>query len=339
MDLRLRPDPSSTPPAVPVPAALDYYESVGQNWERAAFIKARACAGDIPRGRGVPATSCSPSSGARNLDFAAIADIHSIKRQIHAHKVDERVSAKGVDLKLGRGGIREIEFYVQTQQLILGGRDPEPAPQPHARRPGGAGARPATCEPATARGAGRAPTARCAALEHRVQMLADEQTHRLPEVRRRAAAGRGARRATTTCARFDAAVTRHAEGRQRAATASSSPRRSRCRRGSAAWCSPASTTIRRPWRPWRGWGSPTRPRCPQTIRGWHHGRIPATRTERGPRAVHPPGAAAAGGRRRRPARRTRPSTASPTSSPACRRACSCSRCSWPSRSCSSWSSR
>ena len=60
----------------------------------------------------------------RNLDFSAIADIQSIKRQIHVHKVDERLEAKGADVKLGHGGIREIEFYVQTQQLILGGRDP-----------------------------------------------------------------------------------------------------------------------------------------------------------------------------------------------------------------------
>ena len=61
----------------------------------------------------------------RNLDFATIADIHAIKRQIHVHQVDERLTAKGADLKLGRGGIREIEFYAQTQQLILGGRQPQ----------------------------------------------------------------------------------------------------------------------------------------------------------------------------------------------------------------------
>jgi len=72
----------------------------------------------------------------RHLDFAAIADIHSIKRQIHAHKVDERLTAAGADLKLGRGGIREIEFYAQTQQLILGGRFPELRAAAHRRRPG-----------------------------------------------------------------------------------------------------------------------------------------------------------------------------------------------------------
>src|SRR5690606_1584709 len=124
VDLRLRPDPSSTPPAVPVAAAPDYYESVGQTWERAAFITARARAGDIPR---APAILDAPQPFIRGkaLDFAAIADIHSIKRQIHVHKVDERLTAPGLDVKLGRGGIREIEFYVQTQQLTLGGRHPE----------------------------------------------------------------------------------------------------------------------------------------------------------------------------------------------------------------------
>ena len=77
VDLRLRPDPSSTPPAVPVEQALDYYESVGQNWERAAMIKARICAGDIARG-GAFLAELQPFIWRRNLDFAAIADIHSI---------------------------------------------------------------------------------------------------------------------------------------------------------------------------------------------------------------------------------------------------------------------
>jgi glutamate-ammonia-ligase adenylyltransferase len=124
IDLRLRPDPSSTPPAMPIDAAIDYYESVGQNWERAAHIKARICAGDFARGQAFLA-ELQPFIWRKNLDFAAIADIHSIKRQIHAYKVDDRLTAKGADLKLGRGGIREIEFFVQTQQLILGGRHPD----------------------------------------------------------------------------------------------------------------------------------------------------------------------------------------------------------------------
>src|SRR5262249_33274526 len=124
VDLRLRPDPSSTPPAVPVEQALDYYESVGQNWERAGMIKARVCAGDIARGDAFLA-ELQPFVWRRNLDFAAIADIHSIKRQIMALRPDARLAAAGADLKLGLGGIREVEFFVQTQQLILGGRRPQ----------------------------------------------------------------------------------------------------------------------------------------------------------------------------------------------------------------------
>ncbi|HKP79100.1 MAG TPA: glutamine-synthetase adenylyltransferase, partial [Phenylobacterium sp.] len=203
MDLRLRPDPSSTPPAVPVPAALEYYESVGQNWERAAFIKARACAGDLAAAKAFLG-ELVPYIWRKNLDFAAIADIHSIKRQIHAHKVDERVSAKGVDLKLGRGGIREIEFYVQTQQLILGGRHPElRSPRTldalWALRDAGHVAAETAAELTEA-------YRRLRAVEHRIQMLEDEQTHRLPEAdadRKRVAALCG----PAPLRSFDAAIT------------------------------------------------------------------------------------------------------------------------------------
>src|SRR5690606_32532303 len=123
VDLRLRPDPSSTPPVVAAPAALTYYESVGQNWERAAFIKARPVAGDM-RAAADFLRALAPFVWRRSLDYTAVADIHSIKRQIHAYKTGEGLNAAGANLKLGRGGIREIEFFVQTQQLILGGRDP-----------------------------------------------------------------------------------------------------------------------------------------------------------------------------------------------------------------------
>ncbi|HZZ87654.1 MAG TPA: glutamine-synthetase adenylyltransferase, partial [Caulobacteraceae bacterium] len=123
VDLRLRPDPLSTPPAVPIEQAYEYYESVGQNWERAAMIKARVCAGDEALGAAF-LDELAAFVWRRNLDFAAIADIHSIKRQIQELRPDARMAARGADLKLGPGGIREIEFFVQTQQLILGGRQP-----------------------------------------------------------------------------------------------------------------------------------------------------------------------------------------------------------------------
>lgn len=122
IDLRLRPDPGSTPLAISVMAAESYYESLGQNWERAAMIKARAIAGDIDAGNAFIA-HLRPFVWRKNLDFAAIQDIHSIKRQIHAHKGGGQLAINGHNIKLGRGGIREVEFFAQTQQLIWGGRE------------------------------------------------------------------------------------------------------------------------------------------------------------------------------------------------------------------------
>lgn len=121
-DLRLRPDPGSTPLAIAMDAAEAYYESLGQNWERAAFIKARAAAGDLEAGRGF-LSRLQPFVWRRHLDFAAIEDIQSIKRQIHRVKGHGEVAVAGHNIKLGRGGIREIEFFAQTMQLIAGGRD------------------------------------------------------------------------------------------------------------------------------------------------------------------------------------------------------------------------
>lgn len=124
VDLRLRPDPGATPVAISVNAALSYYESMGQNWERAVYIKARAIAGDIAAGEKFIA-DLQPYIWRRYFDFAAIEDVHSMKRQIHAVRGHADIAAAGHNLKLGRGGIREIEFFVQTQQLIAGGRDPD----------------------------------------------------------------------------------------------------------------------------------------------------------------------------------------------------------------------
>jgi glutamate-ammonia-ligase adenylyltransferase len=177
-DLRLRPDPGSTPLAIPVGAALNYYEGRGQNWERAAMIKARPVAGDIDAGKRVIA-ELAPYVWRKYLDYAAIADVHSIKRQIHAHKGHGEIAVRGHNVKLGRGGIREIEFFVQTQQLIAGGRFPQLR-----------GSR--TVEMLAAlQGLGwisieaRDTLAQkygfLRDVEHRIQMIADEQTHILPE--------------------------------------------------------------------------------------------------------------------------------------------------------------
>jgi glutamate-ammonia-ligase adenylyltransferase len=177
-DLRLRPDPGSTPLAMSVLAAETYYEGMGQNWERAAMIKARAVAGDLASGAEF-LKHLRPFIWRRHLDFAAIQDIHSIKRQIHAVKGHREIAVGGHNIKLGRGGIREIEFFAQTQQLIWGGRLPE------LRAPG-------TCEAVRALvAAGRvAPTTGDAMIaayrylrhvEHRLQMVDDHQTHTLPQ--------------------------------------------------------------------------------------------------------------------------------------------------------------
>ena len=123
-DLRLRPDPASTQIAISTAAALYYYESSGQNWERSALIKARPCAGDLAAGEALLG-ALSPFIWRKYLDFAAVADIHAMKRQINAYRGHGDINVEGHNIKLGRGGIREIEFFVQTQQLIAGGRHPE----------------------------------------------------------------------------------------------------------------------------------------------------------------------------------------------------------------------
>lgn len=124
VDLRLRPDPGSTPLAISALAAETYYESLGQNWERAAMIKARPIAGDLEAGD-IFLNRLRPFVWRKSLDFAAIQDIQSIKRQIHAHKGGGKIAVDGHNIKIGRGGIREIEFFAQTQQLIWGGREPD----------------------------------------------------------------------------------------------------------------------------------------------------------------------------------------------------------------------
>jgi [glutamine synthetase] adenylyltransferase / [glutamine synthetase]-adenylyl-L-tyrosine phosphorylase len=150
---------------------------MGQNWERAAMIKARAAAGDIPLG---VEFLQRPTSyiWRKYLDFAAIADVQSLKRQIHAVKGHGTTAVHGHNIKLGRGGIREIEFFVQTQQLIAGGRNP-------ALR----GLRTLEMLDALAEAKWITPDVAdglktayrfMRTIEHRIQMVNDEQTHTLP---------------------------------------------------------------------------------------------------------------------------------------------------------------
>ncbi|WP_287095142.1 bifunctional [glutamine synthetase] adenylyltransferase/[glutamine synthetase]-adenylyl-L-tyrosine phosphorylase, partial [Mesorhizobium sp.] len=177
-DLRLRPDPGSTPLAIPVEAALRYYEARGQNWERAAMIKARPVAGDLAAGAAF-LKDLQPYIWRKYMDYAAIADVHSIKRQIHAHKGHGEIAVKGHNVKLGRGGIREIEFFVQTQQLIAGGRFPELRGRETVPMLGQLAAR--GWITADARDALARQYWFLRRVEHAVQMVADEQIHILPE--------------------------------------------------------------------------------------------------------------------------------------------------------------
>ncbi|MCH8926531.1 MAG: bifunctional [glutamine synthetase] adenylyltransferase/[glutamine synthetase]-adenylyl-L-tyrosine phosphorylase [Proteobacteria bacterium] len=177
-DLRLRPDPGAMPLAISFTAALTYYESMGQNWERAAMIKARPAAGDLELGARF-LDELRPFIWRKHLDFWAIQDIHSIKRQIYAHKGGAKIAVRGHDIKLGRGGIREIELFAQTQQLIWGGREP----RLRCARTIEALAALAAAGHIDA-GAADALSA-CyrflRRLEHRLQMVDDRQTQRLPD--------------------------------------------------------------------------------------------------------------------------------------------------------------
>ncbi|WP_342358508.1 bifunctional [glutamine synthetase] adenylyltransferase/[glutamine synthetase]-adenylyl-L-tyrosine phosphorylase [Terrarubrum flagellatum] len=177
VDLRLRPDPGSTASAISVNAAHAYYETVGQNWERAAFIKARPIAGDRALGAAF-LEQMRPFIWRKYFDFAAIADIHAMKRQIQTVKGHDEIALAGHDIKLGRGGIREIEFFVQTQQLVFGGR-----------RPALRGSRTldmlgVLVTEGWIDAKARDELSECyrflRSIEHRLQMRNDEQTQRLP---------------------------------------------------------------------------------------------------------------------------------------------------------------
>ncbi|MEA2861670.1 MAG: [glutamine synthetase] adenylyltransferase / [glutamine synthetase]-adenylyl-L-tyrosine, partial [Methylobacteriaceae bacterium] len=178
VDLRLRPDPSSTPVAISTAAALHYYEREGRTWERAAMIKARACAGDARAGEALIA-EIAPFVWRKHLDFAALADVHDMKRQMQTFRGQSEIAVEGHNVKIGRGGIREIEFFAQTQQLIAGGRHPELRARPTLEALNVL----ATNNWITfeARDELTAAYEFLRRVEHRLQMVADEQTHTLPD--------------------------------------------------------------------------------------------------------------------------------------------------------------
>lgn len=178
-DLRLRPDPSVTPVCLAMEAAERYYESLGRTWERAAYIKARPAAGDLKAGDRF-LKSLKPFVWRKHLDFAAIQDAHDMRLRIREHKgLGGKLSLPGHNIKLGRGGIREIEFFTQTRQLIAGGRDLELR------------GRETVASLAELAAKGWVPTEVAdklsdhyrahRELEHRIQMINDAQTHDFPK--------------------------------------------------------------------------------------------------------------------------------------------------------------
>jgi glutamate-ammonia-ligase adenylyltransferase len=178
VDLRLRPDPASTQVAISTEAALHYYEREGRTWERAAMIKARPCAGDLAAGEALVA-EIAPFVWRKHLDFAALADVHDMKRQMQTYRGQSEIAVEGHNVKVGRGGIREIEFFAQTQQLIAGGRHPELRVRPTLLALNVlANSNWITYE---ARDQLTAAYEFLRRVEHRLQMIADEQTHALPE--------------------------------------------------------------------------------------------------------------------------------------------------------------
>ncbi len=177
-DLRLRPDASVTPVCLSMAAAEAYYEAEGRTWERAAYIKARPCGGDIAAGERF-LKALTPFVWRKHLDFVAIQDAHDMRLRIRDHRgLHGPIAVEGHNMKLGAGGIREIEFFTQTRQLIAGGRDP--------------GLRDRTTVGGLAALAekGWVPSDTATELtalyrahrevEHRLQMVNDAQTHSLP---------------------------------------------------------------------------------------------------------------------------------------------------------------
>ncbi len=177
-DLRLRPDPAVTPVCMAMEAAERYYESLGRTWERAAYIKARPCAGDLAAGQRF-LDSLRPFVWRRHLDFAAIQDAHDMRLRIRENKgTGGSLSIPGHDMKLGQGGIREIEFFTQTRQLIAGGRDADL--RVRGTVPGLAALASKDWVPQDVAEKLTDHYRAHREVEHRIQMIHDAQTHKVP---------------------------------------------------------------------------------------------------------------------------------------------------------------
>lgn len=277
-DLRLRPDPSSTPVAVSTRRAELYYESIGQNWERMVWIKGRSAAGDHAAGDRF-LEAMKPFVWRRHLDYWAIADVQAIKNMINTKAGDKTLHDVAADLKLGPGGIREIEFFVQTQQIILGGRHP-------SLRVRG------TLEglnELVALGSVRAGVANELAeayralrmVEHRIQMVDDAQTHTLPafETKR---ADVAALCGYSDLSRFDAdliALRKQVHAHYRELFADEARKHEQAVQGNLVFTGVDNDPETVKTLQDIGFQSPTH--VIERIREWHRGKTPATRTTRG----------------------------------------------------------
>ncbi|WP_395621801.1 bifunctional [glutamine synthetase] adenylyltransferase/[glutamine synthetase]-adenylyl-L-tyrosine phosphorylase [Sphingomonas daechungensis] len=177
VDLRLRPSPEVTPIVLPINAAISHYESSALAWERAAFIRARVCAGDRRLGEQF-LKAIQPFVWRRSLDFGVIEEVRDISARIRDHYAQGARLGPGYDLKRGRGGIREVEFFAQVQQMIHGGRDPS------VRAPATLDALRVLADgdhiPRETANALAQTYVLLRTIEHRVQMVGDAQTHLLP---------------------------------------------------------------------------------------------------------------------------------------------------------------
>ena len=277
-DLRLRPDPSSTPVAVSKRRAELYYESIGQNWERMVWIKGRCAAGD-ERAAARFLDAMQPFVWRRHLDYWAIADVHAIKNMINAKAGDTSLEDVSADLKLGPGGIREIEFFVQTQQIILGGRH-------EALRVRGTeeGLRELVAlgavKPEVANQLSTAYRA-LRMVEHRIQMLDDAQTHALPAFENKRASV-AALCGYSDLAQFDADLINLRKGvhqQYRELFAEESRKRDQAVQGNLVFTGvdddPQTVeTLKN-----LGFKNPSL--VIERIREWHRGKTPATRSTRG----------------------------------------------------------
>ena len=174
VDTMLRPFGSAGAPALSVDAMESYYQSHGREWERYALIKARPIAGDLAAGSEL-LNVLRPFVYRRYLDFNALGNLRDLKQRI-----DEAAAVHGADddLKLGPGGIRELEFIVQLFQLTRGGQEArlrDPRLRTVLARLADAGL-PSSSVAALDRA--YVYLRRC---ENAVQMYADEQTHKLPQ--------------------------------------------------------------------------------------------------------------------------------------------------------------